>query len=399
MGWLCIDFSGTTYSNAFIPQTFYGVFDGNGFTISNLHINGSNYLGFFNTNSGTISNLGFDNINITTSSDYCGAICGYNHQGNISNCNVSVTIFGSSSSNYLGGLCGYNRHGNIYNCSVSGSVSGVDYLGGLCGSNGGDSIITDSYATGPVTGDDYLGGLCGSNGGDSIITDSYATGSVTGDNYLGGLCGLNDYGTISNCFATGSVSGDIYLGGLCGGNDWDSIISGSYATGSVSGDDYIGGLCGYNNIWSDIYNCYAVGSVSGDSRLGGICGYNYSSTAKISNCFWDTQTSGMNKGVSNRSSTITNVQGLTTTEMQNISTFLDVGWDFVEESANGTDDLWHMPYNSTGYPMLYWQRDIPGDSTGKYGVDMQDFAPLAADWLDTYAITDLQTLAQFWLEQ
>ena len=31
--------------------------------------------------------------------------------------------------------------------------------------------------------------------------------------------------------------------------------------------------------------------------------------------------------------------------------------------------------------------------TGKYGVDMEDIAPLASKWLDEYSISDLETLA------
>jgi hypothetical protein len=32
--------------------------------------------------------------------------------------------------------------------------------------------------------------------------------------------------------------------------------------------------------------------------------------------------------------------GETTTEMQTSSTFLKTGWDFMDETANGTEDIW-----------------------------------------------------------
>jgi hypothetical protein len=35
-----------------------------------------------------------------------------------------------------------------------------------------------------------------------------------------------------------------------------------------------------------------------------------------------------------------NPNGKTTSEMQTASTFLEAGWDFVDETANGTDDIW-----------------------------------------------------------
>ncbi|MBN1819032.1 MAG: hypothetical protein JW828_16855, partial [Sedimentisphaerales bacterium] len=61
--------------------------------------------------------------------------------------------------------------------------------------------------------------------------------------------------------------------------------------------------------------------------------------------------------------------------MQDTNTFLVAGWDFPA--------TWHMPYQSTGYPMLWWQKDIPGDLTDTYGVNMADFAELASQWNKT----------------
>jgi hypothetical protein len=40
-----------------------------------------------------------------------------------------------------------------------------------------------------------------------------------------------------------------------------------------------------------------------------------------------------------------------------------------------------MPYQSTGYPMLFFQRDIPGDFTAGYGVNLTDFAIFSQSWL------------------
>ena len=42
--------------------------------------------------------------------------------------------------------------------------------------------------------------------------------------------------------------------------------------------------------------------------------------------------------------------GLTTFEMQDISTFLEAGWDFVDENFNGTCDYWQI--SSGDYPQL-----------------------------------------------
>ena len=291
-----IDLAGTTYSEAFIPELFIGDFDGNGYSIANLSINGTSNLGFFSELLGKVSNLNIEDVNIIASGDYCGGLCGGN-SGDITNCYATGSVSGDDR---LGGLCGYNDYGTITNCYTTGSVSGG-------------------------SGSENLGGLCGGNSGD--ITNCYAAGSVSGGSSLGGLCGENNYGTITNCYAAGSVSGGSSLGGLCGGNS------------------------------GDITNCYAASSVSGGSgseNLGGLCGYQYGNDANISNCFWDTQTSGMTIGYnlySDSPGTITNVLGKTTSEMQNINTFLDASWDFVDETTNGTSEIWLMP-ELGGYPIL-----------------------------------------------
>ncbi|MHC4143310.1 MAG: hypothetical protein ACYSWW_14700 [Planctomycetota bacterium] len=40
--------------------------------------------------------------------------------------------------------------------------------------------------------------------------------------------------------------------------------------------------------------------------------------------------------------------------MQRASTFLDAGWDFTDETANGTDDIWWI-LEGQGYPRLWWE--------------------------------------------
>jgi hypothetical protein len=49
--------------------------------------------------------------------------------------------------------------------------------------------------------------------------------------------------------------------------------------------------------------------------------------------------------------------GKTTAEMQTVSTFLDAGWGFTEETANGTDDIWWIN-EGKDYPRLWWQLDV-----------------------------------------
>ena len=66
----------------------------------------------------------------------------------------------------------------------------------------------------------------------------------------------------------------------------------------------------------------------------------------VTACFWDIQTSGQ--------ATSACGTGRTTAEMQTAKTFLDAGWDFVCETANGTEDIWWI-LEGKGYPRLWWQ--------------------------------------------
>ncbi len=207
-------------------------------------------------------------------------------------------------------LVGYLWNGTVTNCYIDGgNVSGTKYVGGLVGINYG------------------------------IITDCYSTGSVSGDSSIGGLVGYNQ-GTITDCYSTGSVSGDSSVGGLVGGNG--GTITNSYASGGVSANEEVGGLVGRN--YDTITNCYSTGRVSGIRDVGGLVGDNYKGTVTTS--FWDIETSGR--------STSEGGMGLSTAEMQTMSTFTDAGWDFVGEFENGPSDLWACPLGG-GYPILWWQ--------------------------------------------
>ena len=385
---------------SFEGTPFTGNFNGQNHSIHNLTIdtNGisNDHLGLFGLLDGVaiIKNLSVKNVNIAGGADsyLIGGLVGDNF-GRIYNCCVTGFVQGGNNSMWHGLLVGYNNPGAvIINCYVDGSVSGYIALGGLAGAN--RELISNCYAIGSVTGNQRLGGLVGYNY-NSTITNCYANVSVTGqDNSfrLGGLTG-DTSGTIASCYATGTITDGNFsrnLGGLVGENNGLSSIRNCYATGSVTGGENsacLGGFIGIN--YRSINNCYSAGSVSsevGSGNIGGLCGRQYSIHAIMENCFWNTESSGMSVGYNldpTEPGTITNVFGKTTAEMQIQSTFTDYGWDFVAETANGSEYLWHLPYNTTGYPMLYFQRDIPGDFTGSYGVDLADYAFLADFWADT----------------
>ncbi|MHC4467689.1 MAG: GLUG motif-containing protein, partial [Planctomycetota bacterium] len=378
------DYTGTQFNIIGNPTTkFTGVFDGNNLEISNFtyHHTSVGNVGLFGAIGGAahIENLGIRNVDVevTGNSWSIGSLVGWISisSAKVSGCYAEGgTVDGWQS---VGGLVGKNR-GTIEDSHAAVTVSGTQLgIGGLTGSN--SRTIRDSYATGDVSGtDEGIGGLVGRNtSDDGLIEDCHATGNVTGGDMVGGLVGDKERGEVIRCYATGDVetpsegnvgglvgenhgpirwsfaTGNVYggwaAGGLVGTNGTGLIggvlgtIHDSYATGSVWGTVNVGGLTGSNEK-SSIYRCYSVGEVLGDSGVGGLLGANFWS-GTINNCFWDVNSSGIE--VSDGG------MGKTTTEMHSESTYTDAGWDFVNESTNGTEDIWTIK-EDVNYPQHVW---------------------------------------------
>ncbi|MHC4619776.1 MAG: GLUG motif-containing protein [Planctomycetota bacterium] len=342
---------------------FTGIFDGNDWNIRKLTIDtaGANndYLGLFGQigENGEVKNLGIKSVNITGSnvSDFLGGLCGWNHWfGTISNCTVSGSVASGDNSGFIGGLCGYNERGKISDCRSSCSVGGgsyTSYVGGLCAINYSGTIV-NCYAIGPVTVENnsgQVGGLCGGNEG--IISNCYASGTVTSCNNtsgIGGLCGITsgNFGICYNCYSTGPViTGDntTYIGGFCGVNG--NTINNSYSTGSVTtgvNPSDIGGFCG-RNIEASLTNCYFLDTAGADNGCG---------------------------------------TPLTDVQMKQQVNF--IGWDFIDENANGTSSFWMIEPNS--YPVLLYYDDdfLPYEFEGSGTED------------DPYLIYDANDLGAIW---
>ena len=197
---------------------FRGRFDGNGYRIVNLKIEGQDNVGLFATVSfadyfpdAGIYNLILENVSIS-GADNVGAICGViDEWGTLDNCTVSGTVSG----NYVGGVCGYNNYGTITNSFSSCTVNGGLHVGGFCGSIKNGTVKNCSTDC-TVTGMQYVGGFCGSNRSDKIFLNSSAGTVITeSSNRVGGFCGYNysyndgtiRYGIIRSCYTTAAVSG------------------------------------------------------------------------------------------------------------------------------------------------------------------------------------------------
>ena len=198
-----LDFAtATTSLRNWAASTYQAIFEGNGYTISNLSINltSGSIIGFLRElgEEGVVRNLGLINPSVTVGDVLrIGGIAADN-EGTISASWVSggsITATDPLSSSDIGGLVGRNDiTGKIIasysTASVNAGTSSEGAAGGLVGINGG--LITASYAAGRVTGTSTtstngltFGGLVGeiwlrlnaqnqitSN---SVITDSYCT--------------------------------------------------------------------------------------------------------------------------------------------------------------------------------------------------------------------------------
>ncbi|MGG4039291.1 GLUG motif-containing protein [Heyndrickxia ginsengihumi] len=151
-----------------ISPFFGGTIDGKGYKIINLTINSaSQNTGLIGRlSNGTIKNLGLVNVNITSSSDYVGALVGQMYGGNISSCYSTGNIQLTTTSKYfIGGLIGYVSNSQISDCYSRCNVSGNSYVGGFVGyaQNSSKTLtaIKNCYSIGNVSGNSYVGGFFG----------------------------------------------------------------------------------------------------------------------------------------------------------------------------------------------------------------------------------------------
>ena len=171
-------------------NSFKGTFDGNGYSVQNLHIDNEleDYQGLFGFSTGKIQNLGLENVNIT-------------------------------GHNFVGAIAGNGYYTSIINCYVSGKVNGNDNVGAAAGSMDHSAV-------------DYF----------------YSDANVfASGNAVGGLLGRSYHSRVSSSFFKGDISGNIYVGGLVGTlQDGSSQIIGSFSIGNnVKANNYAGGIVGY----------------------------------------------------------------------------------------------------------------------------------------------------------
>lgn len=322
----------------FKGKKFHGLINGNGHWIKGLTIDGQATLGL---------------------------IGGLGPGARVTHLNLdAVNIMGTG--NYLGALIGISSGGFITDCYCSGRIEGGWTVGGLVGLN--DGFINNSYSDGTVSGRSKAGGLVGYNYYGSV-SNSYNIGTVIGRQIAGGLVGESKYGSISGSYNGGTVTGNSAGGGLVGQNQYGTITN-CYNRGAVMDDNTAGGLVGSNS--GSIYNSYSTASVTGNRHFGGLVGRNF---GLISKSYWDKESSGITHSAGG--------SGLSTAQMQDINTYLEAGWDLIDETANGIGQVWICQSNS--YPLLSILAQSP--STNLNGMGTSDFP---------YIIANAQDLGMVW---
>ena len=274
-------------------KPFTSILQGNGYSITNLVIDGGNNLGLFAELSGAmIDNLVVEVVSIA-GDDNVGTLAGNAENSTISRLHIRAASTSSKlqAGANIGGILGKITDATITNVTSDLSIVGGANVGGIAGYVLRSAI---SYATssGSITnsesGNSNYGGLVGLVEHNSTISYSSASGSVTssGNNnrHYGGLVGdMRSNSAISYSSASGSVTssgeGNNNYGGLVGSSAGE--IMHSWSSSSVF-ESAAAGLVGNNT--GNLGFSYALGNAS--------YGLVATNTGTITNSYWNSETSG-----------------------------------------------------------------------------------------------------------
>ena len=220
-------------------KPFSGIFDGQGYTISNYAASSGAYIGLFGYSTGTIMNLNVKDFSLvvdnaaSASTVYMGGITGYN-AGKIQRCTSmggTVTFEVENTHCRISLVAGYNE-GTIENCCATGTIycsarttysnDEKMYAGGIAGKN--DATILNCWVKANIQ----------ALNTDSIYKYSRWAGGIAGSNSTSGA-------VIRNCVAFGLVHGAMYGGDIVGSSASGSVIENCYRDESmtVKSNDYL----------------------------------------------------------------------------------------------------------------------------------------------------------------
>lgn len=256
-----------------VGSQFTGIFDGGGFSVSNLNINVTHsYVGLFGYVSGQILGINILSGSIATTGVSVGAITGHS-SSNITFCSnqgCDITKTGGSVTTQaaVGGIAG---SGNVYDSFNTANISST---GGRTGGITGQSSAVRCYNTGNVTtsGNQVFGisntsaTNCYNSGAVTCTyesssdvhgvcmgtaTDSYNIGALTSAGPFGVIYGVCA-GAATRCYNTANLSCGNPAFGVSGTNATDCFNTGSLTSTAQS----VYGICG-----STATRCYNTGNI------------------------------------------------------------------------------------------------------------------------------------------
>ena len=148
-------------------KPFKGTFDGNGYTISNINLNGNNYVAMFGYNEGIIRGLNIKNINVTGNQFVAGLVA--NNKGTVSMINLEGNISGA----YAAGIV---SQGNFSGATVKDVIMN----GNVTGASSGGIVYMSANTYGIVEAGKYSNSLINNAGYRKI---GYIDGKVTANSY------------------------------------------------------------------------------------------------------------------------------------------------------------------------------------------------------------------------
>ncbi|SHK92906.1 hypothetical protein [Fibrobacter sp. UWB12] len=362
-------------------RVFSGTFDGSLKTISGLTVNDTaSYSGLFGLARGAhISNVVIKDAKMNVGS-VAGVLAGLADSVTVENCTIeNAEIKGTDR---VGGLVGEAKYVTVTNASVSGSVSGTNNVGGVLGSvqNGALTGLTNGAT---VAGKSVVGGVVGGSssvGEESSISMALNLGAVAGTKDVGGVVGTlsstklekaGNYGavtadesqlsnvggviavasnksSVNEAFNTGTVTVKkvMVAGGVIGSLKAVAATN-LFNQGEISGQaSNLGGLVGVVDNDAKLESGYNSGKIP-DNNLSGTVAGKVTSTATVTNVYYDKTVGGTCLVVANQMSAELPT-GFTTEEMK-AATFV--------ATLNGTGAVWAIdPAKFGGYPSFSWAK-------------------------------------------
>ena len=292
---------------------FTGAFYGNGHTVSNLVVKGTdNYQGLFGYIKGSsdqkasVKSLTVQGVIRTTATNVGGVIGGalYTNIENIHS-NVGITIDRVNNNDYVaaaGGVVGEAIYSDINSCTNIADITATlqEKVGGIAGYASG-CYIRYSSNTGNINAGGSAGGIVGNyfvRSGSKGVISCFNKGTVYGNgSAVGGIIGTatstgtDVQGIYGNLYNRGDVTAQHTVGGIIGsysGGDL-SMLTASYSTGKITGTvtsiESSGGLVGkmYSGM---IFYSYALEGTADE-----LCTLGISSASRLisSSAFHDEQ--------------------------------------------------------------------------------------------------------------